>query len=289
MKRYIGILFSKVSYYDDEHFTQVKGHAWQHLDYWLNLFPYLLLHIYHSCEEFKKEERFRKFYTSSKKFRLPDYFASMEVKLSKSQIGNFQTFPYINAQILKLFLILDDFYIDKNLIEINQSDVIGDQNENSVVCGGYFKDLRKEKPLAIKMQTSAKFRIVEISNLKKVQDCSHIIKFFGVCEIFTKNQNYYGIVLERAFCSLKQYFSDEINSSAREKLSTKKILLDITKGVCHLHKSRIAHRDLKPSNVLIIISENSRAVLADFGSSKDSEGKAAFTMSSSLSVSYVGF
>lgn len=194
---------------------------------------------------------------------------------------------------LKWFFASDDLFIDENSLKFNRDDVIG-KTDKTEVFGGFFKELGKEKPLAIKMQAETNFRRVEISNLKKVQDCQHIIKFFGVFEKLENNQIFYGIVLERAFCSLKQYVESETIpniyekfSAAREKLSKIKILHNVTSGVCHLHKSKIVHRDLKPENVLIILNENARAVLADFGSSKDNEGKAAFTMTSSLSGSHV--
>lgn len=47
----------------------------------------------------------------------------------------------------------------------------------------------------------------------------------------------------------------------------KKIMLQIIKGVNHLHENRIFHRDLKPDNVLVS-DDLSKVKLADFGLSR---------------------
>jgi serine/threonine-protein kinase/endoribonuclease IRE1 len=60
------------------------------------------------------------------------------------------------------------------------------------------------------------------------------------------------------------------------------VLLQLAKGLEHIHKNGLVHRDIKPENVLIWVNPNTNQVLmkwADFGFSKQVNERGTFTMS----------
>jgi len=68
--------------------------------------------------------------------------------------------------------------------------------------------------------------------------------------------------------------------------SEKEILLQVTRGLSHLHQKKIVHRDIKPNNILIFLPEGTEIKpvikVADFGISKMlKENKEDFTNTSS--------
>ena len=58
-------------------------------------------------------------------------------------------------------------------------------------------------------------------------------------------------------------FLGKSNLSVKESLC---IVYDILSGLCILHSNKLVHRDLKPQNILI--ADNSKPVIGDFGSVK---------------------
>jgi len=69
---------------------------------------------------------------------------------------------------------------------------------------------------------------------------------------------------------LQEYVEGTYNGPLFE--SESEILLQITKGLAHLHKEKIFHRDIKPTNILIYVPDGTGTKpvmkLADFGISK---------------------
>jgi serine/threonine protein kinase len=60
------------------------------------------------------------------------------------------------------------------------------------------------------------------------------------------------------------------------------VLLQLAKGLEHIHKNGLVHRDIKPENVLIWVNPQTNQVLmkwADFGFSKQVNERGTFTMS----------
>jgi|GEM_PF-1882955 len=95
----------------------------------------------------------------------------------------------------------------------------------------------------------------------------------------------FGICFEPEFCIVMEYMSggslysllhsnEELTWSLRLRMA-----MDITKGLAYLHDNDIVHRDLKSLNVLL--DDNRRAKLTDFGLSKEKTGMAG-TMTKGL-------
>ncbi len=60
------------------------------------------------------------------------------------------------------------------------------------------------------------------------------------------------------------------------------VLLQLAKGLEHIHQKELVHRDIKPENVLIWVNPNTNQVLikwADFGLSKRVNERGSFSMS----------
>jgi serine/threonine-protein kinase/endoribonuclease IRE1 len=60
------------------------------------------------------------------------------------------------------------------------------------------------------------------------------------------------------------------------------VLLQLAKGLEHIHKNELVHRDIKPENVLIWVNPPTNQVLmkwADFGFSKQVNERGTFSMS----------
>lgn len=58
----------------------------------------------------------------------------------------------------------------------------------------------------------------------------------------------------------------EISNGVRGNLRAIAVVRDILSGLSHLHANNLVHRDLKPQNILI--ADNQKAVIGDFGSVK---------------------
>ncbi|XP_046638807.1 light-sensor Protein kinase-like [Daphnia pulicaria] len=67
--------------------------------------------------------------------------------------------------------------------------------------------------------------------------------------------------------------------------TAKDVLLQLARGLEHIHKKGLVHRDLKPENVLIWVDPNTQKVLmkwADFGLSKRVNEKGSYSMQSGV-------
>jgi len=101
-------------------------------------------------------------------------------------------------------------------------------------------------------------------NILQIVNSPYIIKIID--HFFDKK--YFNIVIEYApYGSLYQYIqkNKKLNKKIPEQ-NIHKIILSITRGLCHLHQRGIIHRDIKPSNILIC--KHHKIKIADFGISK---------------------
>ena len=100
----------------------------------------------------------------------------------------------------------------------------------------------------------------ELETLEKVHEHNHIITLHGgECQYPTTNQAW--MAMEIAEGSLL----DKLKSATAKEVSGQ-IREDIRTAIEHLHNQKLVHSDIKPDNILIM--NDGRAVLADFGMSK---------------------
>ena len=64
----------------------------------------------------------------------------------------------------------------------------------------------------------------------------------------------------------KGSLEDETRGGFVDLSRAKRVMVDVLRGLAHLHKNEIVHRDIKPANILI--GSNSEAKLSDFGLAK---------------------
>jgi len=119
----------------------------------------------------------------------------------------------------------------------------------------------------------------EIKHLLSNDDNPHVIKYFGKAE----SENFTYIALELFTTSLDKFIEypadyPELVTMA-EGFNVKDCLIQITKGLQHLHNLKLVHRDIKPQNVLVKAGNNRRPekplelrfVISDFGLCKPLE------------------
>ncbi len=116
------------------------------------------------------------------------------------------------------------------------------------------KELKPEHCNNTKLQKRMKY---EFENMKKLQDCPHILNVFN----FDENTNTY--LMEEAEMNLYEYLNKEVDISFETKI---KIINDVLQGMNFAHKNSIIHRDLHLGNILKISND---FLIADFGLSKD--------------------
>jgi serine/threonine-protein kinase/endoribonuclease IRE1 len=103
---------------------------------------------------------------------------------------------------------------------------------------------------------------------------------------FSNISRYY--VLELCNASLEKLFlkdDDPKKYSGPMPTANKDVLLQLARGLEHIHKKGLVHRDLKPENVLIWVDPNTQKVLmkwADFGLSKRVNEKGSYSMQSGV-------
>ena len=92
----------------------------------------------------------------------------------------------------------------------------------------------------------------------------NIVQFMGVC--FQQDSPYPILVMERLHTSLDKLLESRPNLKLGLKLN---MLLDITKGLVHLHSMRppIVHRDLTTGNILLN-KDSLKAKIADLGNAR---------------------
>ncbi|XP_046438267.1 calcium-dependent protein kinase 2-like [Daphnia pulex] len=119
----------------------------------------------------------------------------------------------------------------------------------------------------------------EVNALKKF-DHENVIKLFHD----EKDTNFKFFVLELCKASLDKLFlkGDDPEKYSGPMPSEAEVLLQLAKGLEHIHKNGLVHRDIKPQNVLIWVNPQTKQVLmkwADFGFSKQVNERGTFTMS----------
>lgn len=92
----------------------------------------------------------------------------------------------------------------------------------------------------------------------------NIVQFIGIC--FQRDSPYPILIMERLHVSLDRLLESRHNIFLGLKFN---ILLDVTKGLVHLHNMRppIVHRDLTASNILLN-KDSLRAKIADLGNAR---------------------
>ena len=109
---------------------------------------------------------------------------------------------------------------------------------------------------------------------------SHIVRILGICEIEGHN-NQGIIVLEYMSRGHLLDYMNHFKPTDEIRLS---IIKDITKGLCHIHRSNIIHADLNPGNILM--NEHNEAKISDLGSSRQASISISRMMSEVESSQY---
>lgn len=143
--------------------------------------------------------------------------------------------------------------------------ILGYGSHGTVVFQGKFQD----RPVAIKRLLSDFFNVAdhEVKLLQESDDHPNICRFFHkeYCDGFMY------IALELCSATLFDVIQNSSieNTEITRQLPIKDMLLQLMRGVDHLHSLNIVHRDIKPQNILILASKpKPRVVISDFGLGK---------------------
>lgn len=88
----------------------------------------------------------------------------------------------------------------------------------------------------------------------------------------SQNPQQFAIVLPRYPTNLHSYLSEHIQKITIDKSA--QIVLDIARAIAHMHTYELVHRDIKVQNILL--DENDRPFLADFGACQHGTQNATF-------------
>ncbi|WVO12775.1 hypothetical protein L204_100383 [Cryptococcus depauperatus] len=151
-------------------------------------------------------------------------------------------------------------YHDKEHLTISDK-IIGFGSHGTVVLKGTWGG----RPVAVKRLLSDFTRLAsqEVKLLQASDDHPNVIRYY--CQ--EKRDNFLYIALD--LCSASLF--DLIESPSKypkltEQLDCRKALMDVTRGVKHLHGMKIIHRDIKPQNVLVSqTSSGLKILVSDFG------------------------
>jgi serine/threonine protein kinase len=106
----------------------------------------------------------------------------------------------------------------------------------------------------------------EVSILTCIQKHPNIIACYGVC-LMTEGICFQEDSLPHWAIQLEYCGDGDLHSAVEKQRFHENealdLMVDVLKGLAHMHKSGFVHRDLKPENVLL--AENGIAKLADFG------------------------
>jgi len=102
--------------------------------------------------------------------------------------------------------------------------------------------------------------LTEVQALRKVEH-NHLVRLLGS---YT-DDNYYALLLPTARCNLNDLLKSRTTPEKVRKLSS--FFGCLATAMSYLHSCKIRHKDIKPGNILI--TEDDRVVICDFGSARD--------------------
>jgi serine/threonine-protein kinase/endoribonuclease IRE1 len=139
----------------------------------------------------------------------------------------------------------------------------GSGSQGTTVHKGDFEG----RSVAVKriLRTHADIAMKEVKTLQDTDYHQNIVRYY--C------QQVYGqflyIALERCPGSLYDVITLPRHSELRAKMDPRETLLQIAKGLHHLHTLKIVHRDVKPQNILVgepkTAHQHPRLLISDFG------------------------
>ena len=146
----------------------------------------------------------------------------------------------------------------------------------SIIKYAFLKQKSKEFLVVVKKyrRIHKELAKAEVKYLQRLSNHRNIIGFYGIVEPEDEGLPDLApplIVLERANRSLKQYIEEfrEHNKTPTEKVLYMS-LIQIARGIQHMHEQGVAHLDIKPSNILITEEKDGVVFkLCDFGMSED--------------------
>ncbi|KIR32368.1 IRE protein kinase [Cryptococcus deuterogattii MMRL2647] len=151
-------------------------------------------------------------------------------------------------------------YQDKERLAISDT-IIGFGSHGTVVLKGTWGG----RPVAVKRLLSDFTRLAsqEVKLLQASDDHPNVIRYY--CQ--EKRDNFLYIALDLCQASLADLIeSPEKYRELADQLDRKRALMEVTKGLKHLHGMKIIHRDIKPQNVLVSQTPSGlRILVSDFG------------------------
>ncbi|OXH37023.1 serine/threonine-protein kinase/endoribonuclease IRE1 [Cryptococcus neoformans] len=153
-----------------------------------------------------------------------------------------------------------DYDQDKERLAISDT-IIGFGSHGTVVLKGTWGG----RPVAVKRLLSDFTRLAsqEVKLLQASDDHPNVIRYY--CQ--EKRDNFLYIALDLCQASLADLIeSPEKHRELADQLDRKRALMEVTKGLKHLHGMKIIHRDIKPQNVLVSQTPSGlRILVSDFG------------------------
>ncbi|KAF2863668.1 kinase-like protein [Piedraia hortae CBS 480.64] len=184
-----------------------------------------------------------------------------------------------------------------NLIIFKDS-IIGEGNGGTLVFEGMFEN----RKVAVKRMLSHHYQLAsqEVNFLQQSDDHPNVVRYF--CQ--EKDDHFLYIAVELCQASLYDIWEFQRAKTAerRQQLENLKdqiqqdipsALLQLAKGLCHLHELRIIHRDIKPHNILVAFPKpgqtKTRIVISDFGLGRNLPENASTIVDPTGNVGTVGW
>ncbi|KAI9832417.1 MAG: hypothetical protein M1819_004406 [Sarea resinae] len=175
---------------------------------------------------------------------------------------------------------------------------LGTGNSGTTVYKGSFEG----RDVAVKRMLKSHYDIAahEVSLLQESDGHPNVVRYF--CK--QQNKEFLFLALELLPATLSDVFDKEKTKNSKlydgYNLDLPKMLLQMARGVSHLHALKIVHRDLKPKNILVGYCRSSpddpgalvapRVVITDFGLCKRLEqDKESFAMTTAKGAGTTGW